>query len=251
MTENRVRFDGMNANRSEWFVWSMVVVLIACLGLISACRRDEKTETASGSETTSGQGQSGASKKDDSWLGGLMPGSSREVTLPAGTLMTVKLSETVGSAANNPGDTIQARTTSDITVGGEVVVPAGSEVTGKVIEAVPLKKIGGRPKLTLQFISVRPPEGDPALIQASYTVVGKSETKKDAGTIAGSAVGGAIIGRIIGHDKGEEARGTAIGGVAGAAAGTAIAAATKGHEIVLPAGSVLQVRLQNSADISI
>ena len=171
--------------------------------------------------------------------------------LPAGTTMSLELLETLASNTNQTGDRFKARVAEDVMAGGSVAIPAGSEVTGVITEARSLKKIGGRAMLQLEFTSVEVASGRPSDLKASYTELGKSETKKDAATIGGAAVGGAILGRVLGHKKGNEAKGTAIGAAAGAAAGTAIAAATKGHEVVLPAGHVLHVTLDTSTQVTV
>lgn len=173
------------------------------------------------------------------------------VTVPAGTRMRVEVLETLASNKNQSGDRFSARVIDGVVIDGRTVIPAGSEVSGVVTQAVPLKKIGGRAKLGLEFTTVDPPSGSSSPIKASYFAQGKSETKKDVATIGGAAAGGALLGRIIGHKKGEEARGTAIGAAAGAAAGTAVAAGTKGQEVVIPAGHTLEIRLESSTQVTL
>jgi hypothetical protein len=154
------------------------------------------------------------------------------------------------SKGSHPGDA-HGSGREHVLVGGTVRIPAGSSIRGTVTEATPLKKIGGRAKLGLSFTSVEPPSGAMSSIQADYHILGKSETKKDTATIVGSTIGGAIIGRVLGHKKGDEAKGTAVGAAVGAAGGTAAAAITKGHEVVLPAGKVIAVELDSSAQVTV
>jgi hypothetical protein len=165
--------------------------------------------------------------------------------------MHLRIEDSLASNSNHRGDRFQARVLDDVFAENAVVIPAGSVVGGVVSEARALKTIGGRALLHLEFTHVVPPSGEVSQLRASYEALGNSETKKDAATIGGSAVGGAILGRVIGAKKGEEAKGTAIGGAVGAAAGTAVAAATKGHEIVLPAGAVIQISLREPAHVTL
>ncbi len=175
-------------------------------------------------------------------------GAVVDKTVPAGTTVTLELVDEVSSAGSSPGDAVTARVVGDITLDGAPVVPAGSTVTGRVTQARGLKKIGGRALLGLEFTAVDTPTGT-APIQAAWSRLGKSETKKDAAIIGGSTVGGALLGRAI--DGNHDAKGTLLGGIVGGAAGTAIAAGTKGQEVVLPSGSQLIVRLQAPTTIKV
>lgn len=219
-----------------------VLVVILLLAISIGCQQRD---------ATSGSDASAPSASDsDSALSQVVP-KPVVTDVPAGTKVHIELLETLASNRNQAGDRVSGRVARDVVVAGSVAIPAGSEVSGLVTEAVGLKKIGGRARLGLKFTSVEPPSGSQSAIQASYLAVGKSETKKDAATIAGSAAGGAILGRILGHQKDKDARGTAIGGVVGAGVGTAIAAQTKGEEIVLHSGRVLHLTLQSPAQITV
>jgi polygalacturonase len=148
----------------------------------------------------------------------------KDETVPSGTKLEVELLDGVSSADSSTGDAVNARVAQDIVVGGKVVIPAGTTVSGRVTEAHGLKAIGGRARLRLEFETVDLATGE-APIRAAFYRQGKSETKKDAATIGGAIVGGA--------------------------AGTAIAAGTKGEEIVLPAGTRLAVHLQSPVTVKV
>lgn len=171
-----------------------------------------------------------------------------EKTLPSGTALRVEMLDTVSSASSDAGDAIAARVVEDVVVGETVVIPAGSTVSGQVVEARGLRKIGGRALLRVVFESVDLPAGD-APIHASWGREGKSETKKDVATIGGATAGGALLGRVLNKDN--EARGTAVGAIVGGAAGTAIAAGTKGEEVVLASGTQLKLRLDSPVTVKV
>lgn len=172
----------------------------------------------------------------------------KEEQVPPGTKLEVELLDSVSSADSSVGDAVLARVASDVVVGGKVVITAGSTVSGSVTQARGLKAIGGRALLRVEFDSIDLPSGETP-IRAAFFRQGKSETKKDAATIAGATAGGALLGRVL-SDK-HEARGTAMGAVIGGAAGTAIAAGTKGEEIVLPSGTRLALHLQGPVTVKI
>lgn len=164
------------------------------------------------------------------------------LTVPAGTLLEIEFLDTVGSAESASGDDFRARVSRDVVVDGLVAVPAGSQILGTVVEAVPLKKVGGKARLALDFRRLELPSGESVALAASFAEMGKSETKRDAATIGGAAAGGAVLGRILAGDK-DKKKGTVLGAIIGAAAGTAIASRTEGEEVTIPRGTVLELRL--------
>src|SRR6185295_6544576 len=127
------------------------------------------------------------------------------VTVPAGTVLDAEFTQTVASNTGAPGDSFRARVAQDVTQGGAVVIPAGSEILGEVAEAVPTRKVGGQAKLALRFTDLVLPSGVTMAIDASFVQKGRSETGRDAARIGGGAAAGAILGRVLG--KGNRSKG--------------------------------------------
>jgi len=171
------------------------------------------------------------------------------VTVPAGTHLEVELTRTLASNTSSPGDAFRARVNEDVVQDGVVVIPRGSEILGEVTEAVPLKKVGGQARLALRLTDLVLPSGRTVPVQASFVQEGRNETRRDAATIGGATASGAILGRILG--KGDRSCGSIIGALIGAAAGTAIASKTPGEEVVIPEGSVVTLRLDDSVQVRV
>lgn len=169
------------------------------------------------------------------------------VTVPAGSVLDVEFTRSVASNTSAPGDAFRVRVAHDVMEDGEVAIPAGSEILGEVTEAVPLRKVGGQAKLALRFTDLVLPSGTTVPIDASFVQQGRSETGKDAATIGGGAAAGAILGRVLG--KGNRSKGAVIGAIIGAAAGTAIASKTPGEEVVIPEGTVVSLKLDDSVQV--
>ena len=169
------------------------------------------------------------------------------VTIPAGTVMDVEFTERVASNTSAPGDTFRVRIANDIREDGVVAIPRGSEIVGVVTEAVPLRRVGGRARLSLKLTDLVLPSGSTVPIDASFVRTGRNETGRDAATIGGGAAGGAILGRVLG--KGDRSKGSVIGAIIGAAAGAVIAARTPGEEVVFPAGTVVSLKLDDSVEV--
>jgi len=169
-------------------------------------------------------------------------------TLAAGTELQVALDTPVSSATSKVGDSVRAHLTQAIIVDGATAIPEGSSVVGTVTEAVPVKKIGGAASVGVRFDAVELP-GQTVVIDASIQQKAKSETAKDAGTIAGATAAGAILGRVLSkHDK---TKGTIIGGVIGGAAGTGAAVATKGKDVEIAAGTPFVLKLEDATNVTV
>jgi hypothetical protein len=170
-------------------------------------------------------------------------------TLPAGTDIEAELVDGVSSKTSQVNDAVHARVTKPVVLDGYTLIPAGALIQGTVTEAVSLKKIGGTASLGLRFDTVEAGTDGSIAILVELHQKGKSETGKDAGTIAGATAGGALLGRLLSkHDK---TKGTLLGAVVGAAAGTGAAAATKGQEVELPAGTPLALKLSEPVHVQV
>jgi hypothetical protein len=162
----------------------------------------------------------------------------KETTLPAGTVITVRLANAVGSKISNSGDRFHANVATPIEVDGKVVIPSGAEASGKVLQALPQGRFKGGAVLKLALDSVTIHDDAYDLHTNSMNRYLKGKGKRTAAMIGGGAGGGALLGGLLGGGKG-----ALIGAAAGAGAGTAGAAYTGNKEITLPAESTLSFKL--------
>ena len=169
---------------------------------------------------------------------------SEQVTLPAGTVVTVRLARAVGSKLSATGEHFSATVAHPVEVGGKVVVPPGTEALGKVVEAVPQGRFKGAAvlRLVLETVTVKDDSYDVKTSSISRYLKGKG--KRTATLIGGGAGGGALIGGLAGGG-----RGALIGVAVGAGAGTVGAAYTGEKEIVLPAESTLSFKLAHPLSV--
>ena len=163
---------------------------------------------------------------------------SKQVILPAGTVVTVRLGNAVGSKLSTEGDHFSASVATPVEVAGQVVVPAGAEALGRIVEAVPQGRFKGGAvlRLVLESVTINRNAYDVKTSSVSHYLKGKG--RRTATLIGGGAGGGALIGGLAGGGKG-----ALIGAALGAGAGTAGAAYTGEKEIVLPAESTLSFKL--------
>jgi hypothetical protein len=155
-------------------------------------------------------------------------------TVPAGAKISVVTDQSVSSKTAKAGQTVSGSVAQDVTSGGKVVIPKGSEVKLTVSSAQASGRLSTPAKLYLRLrsVTVGGKTYTIATSSAGRTLGGKG--KRDAGFIGGGAAGGAIIGALAGGGKG-----AAIGAGAGAGAGTVGAAATGKKDIEFPAETKL------------
>jgi hypothetical protein len=179
-----------------------------------------------------------APHKSPSWF------AKKEVTIPAGTTITVRLANAVGSKLSNSGDQFNASVATPVEVDGKVVMPSGAEASGKVVQAVPRGRFKGAAvlRLALESVTIKGDSYDVHTSSVSRYLKGKG--KRTAAMIGGGAGGGALIGGLAGGGKG-----ALIGAALGAGAGTAGAAYTGNKEIVLPAESTLSFKLAEPINV--
>ena len=173
------------------------------------------------------------------------PPPIQHITIPAGTPLSVRMSEGVDSAKNQMGDTFRATLESPIMVDDQVVAPQGTEVVGRLAALKSAGRLTGRAEMALELIRLDMNGKSYPLDTTQWTAQGRSEGKRTAATVGGGAAIGAIIGAIAGGG-----RGAAIGSVAGAGAGTGVSAATKGKQVKVDPEAVLQFRLQTPVTVT-
>lgn len=161
--------------------------------------------------------------------------------IPAGTEVDVRLQTALTSDTAQVEDRVEATTLIDLYNGNQLLVPAGSQLTGWVTSVDRASRTDRKGSLTVEFNRLRV-NGRTYDTKAYVTQALESEgIKGEAGRIgAGSAVG-AIIGGILGGVKGAVA-GILIGG-------GGVIAATEGKDVHLPEGTVLRVRFDSSVPL--
>ncbi len=163
----------------------------------------------------------------------------QEETLVAGTTFVGALQNTIDTGKNKVGDALTVRTLQPVRVNEKTVVPAGAAIHGQVTHVDPAGRIAGGAELTLRFTELVLSDGTSyAISSAPFRLKGKGDAKESAAEIGGGAVAGGVLGGVLGGKKG-----IAKGAVAGAVLGTGVAVATKGDQIVLPAGQKIKVTL--------
>ncbi|HEY9870273.1 MAG TPA: hypothetical protein V6D08_13990 [Candidatus Obscuribacterales bacterium] len=148
---------------------------------------------------------------------------------------------------------ITARTSEDLYVDDNKVIPEGTVFYGKVTKIFPPRRVGRPGWLSLTFDSFQTPDGRRFAFRVEADTFRKSTAKTKAkgfGLIAAHAAGGAIVGALIAYQLFGLENTLAVhgyniagGAAAGALAATAYAIMRRGPQAVLEPGDDLNMEI--------
>jgi hypothetical protein len=174
------------------------------------------------------------------------PRIPKMVTIPAGTLLTVRLDEALSSKTNQTGDSFRATLDQPLVVDGFVIAERGSRVEGRVAEVDQGGRVKGVSRMALELVRLNTSDGQRLKLQTeSFAKQGEQSRKKDAAKIGAAAGIGAVIGAIAGGGKG-----AAIGAGVGGAAGTGGVMATRGEPAEIRSETRLSFRLSQPITVT-
>lgn len=159
--------------------------------------------------------------------------TSVPITVNAGTRLMIRMENTLDTGKTKSGERFTSVLEADLVVNGVVVAPKGSQVYGKVVESVKAKRVRGKAKLLVELTDIKIKGQLQPIVSEQLGYEGdKSGTLKKVGA-------GAAVGAIAG-DAGK-----------GAVVGGALAVLTKGKQIQIPAGTLLEFRLSQPLSVKL
>src|SRR5579875_2429269 len=102
------------------------------------------------------------------------------VTVPAGTVISVRMIDSVDSATNQVGDQFHASLENDLVVNNVVVAPKGADVYGKLEQVKSAGDIKGQSQLQLGLTGIRINGTVVPITTGDYSVAGASRGKQSA-----------------------------------------------------------------------
>ena len=166
------------------------------------------------------------------------PVSPQKKSVPAGTILRVRLYNAIDSGRHRSGDAFVASLSAPVTVEDTTVLPKGTIVHGIIRHASSSGRLKGRASITLSLDRMEWNGSDVPINTNSITLTSADHKKRNLAWIGGSSAAGALIGGLLGGGKG-----ALIGAGAGGAAGVGTAAATGKRQVRVPAESLLTFRL--------
>ncbi|KMO85541.1 hypothetical protein AB840_13020 [Megasphaera cerevisiae DSM 20462] len=150
---------------------------------------------------------------------------SQAVTIPAGTIVTMKILEDLNSKTAQEGETVRFAVAEDVLVGDVVAIPRGMEAEGTITNARKSGRFGRDGKIEITYHTVRAADGTPvALIVGEKT---KEEYKRTAGAVGASAAGAIILGPV-----------GLVGGLF-----------VHGNDVQIPTGTVMYAETKDTTDV--
>jgi hypothetical protein len=161
------------------------------------------------------------------------------VTIPAGTTLTIRIDQRIGVKTSRAGDTFTGEIVDPVLAGdSSVLVPKGALVGGLVDESHRRGHFKGRSLLELRLTSL-------TLNGTQYPLTTRdlAESKRGKGRRSAAMIGGGSgLGMLVGGVA-TGGVGLVVGGLVGGGAGTAVAGLTGNRDINIPAESIVRFKL--------
>ena len=170
--------------------------------------------------------------------------SNMGVTVPSGTVLTVRMIDPVDSAVNQTGEMFRATLDEPLVVSGRTIATRGANVTTKLVSVEEAGRISGRSELALILYDITINGRRYEITSEQVTQQGSSRGTQTAQRVGVGAVIGAVIGGIAAGGGG-----AAKGAAAGAGAGTAVQVLTHGENVQIPAESRLEFTLSTPLNL--
>jgi len=166
------------------------------------------------------------------------------VTVPKGTVLSVRLTQAIEVDAAQSGMTFKSRLDDPVMIAGQVVLPRGAAVVLQAAKVEQAGKMKGADKITLKANSIALGGRQYEIATTYVESKGSGEGKKTARKVGGGAGLGAVIGGIAGGGTG-----AAIGALAGGATGAIVASQGTEH-LKLDAETRLQFTLNAAVTVN-
>ncbi len=175
------------------------------------------------------------------------------VMVPAGASMQAVLTSSLSSETANTGDYVNMHLNNDFVYNGKIIAPAGSSITGTVIQVSKAKHGSMNGRLCVRFTQLITPtetiipisaviktdDSTGILVGGTKMDVTKEYAKDLAVGSAAGALSGLVFGALASGDK--LGRGVALGTAVGAGGGLAKSVWDKGKDVEIPANAQIDL----------
>ncbi len=164
-------------------------------------------------------------------------------TVPHGTVLVVRMVDSVDSDVNKPGETFRATLEEPIAVGENILAPKDTPVAVQLVHVKQSGQLKGEEEIALQLRSLTL-HGETYSLASEFAQVASEGKGKESAKVIGTTAGiGALIGVIAGGGKG-----AAVGAAAGAGVGVVVQS-VRGKQVQIPSEALLSFALEESVTL--
>lgn len=187
------------------------------------------------------------------------PAPEDQLQVGSGTKIPLVLMNSVNTRNARVGDQLYLQTIFPITVGNQIVIPRGTDVRGSIIEMGRPGRLRGRGEMLIRFEQMILPNGVTRSLMGSVSALdgrasGRIENEEgrirsyssvgqNTATVATAGATGGAVGAVVGNELGNTGAGIAIGIGAATIAALALVLLTRGPDIQLVRGTVMDMVL--------
>ena len=187
-----------------------------------------------------------------------MPKPTEPLAVPAGTMLHCRTTQTLTTKLNFQGDAFTVSVTEPVMLNGNVAIPVGSTLSGRITRMERPGRIKGVGRMRLNVEQITFPDGRSFLVGATLMsaygadhvkvvgteglVKGPSSRVPDFEEIGAGTAGGTLLGLIFAHPI--------IGATMGLTATTVDRIRRRGKDLTIPAGTQLDYQLTRELAIT-
>ena len=153
-----------------------------------------------------------------------------EVTVPAGTRLIIRTSDTIDSGQHGVGHRFRGQLEGSIVIDGVTVAPRGTFVHGRIAQAQQARRAVGSSELSVEFTDI--------VIDDQFFPIAtgglSAQTGGEAGRTVGRTARAAAVGGLIGGSSGART---------GARVGVGASILTSGASVNIPRGTIVETNL--------
>ncbi len=166
--------------------------------------------------------------------------------VPAGTVLEVRLQESLSTKTNQAGESFEMQLEEDLIVDGKLLAPEASRVIGRLTHVKKSGKVEGLAQLGMDLQKIVVGDEEYSLKSNILSYEAEGTVKEDAKKIGIATGVGALIGAIAGGKKG-----AAVGTAVGAGAGTGAVLATSGEEVEFGIEQLFRFELERDVQMKV
>jgi hypothetical protein len=168
----------------------------------------------------------------------LLEESAGQITVPSGTRLVVRTSDTIDSGQHSAGHRFRGQLEGAIVIDGVTVAPRGTTVHGTIISASQAGRVAGSSELSVEWTDILI---DDQLLPIATTGL-TAQTSGEGGRTVGRTARAAAIGGLAGGSSGART---------GARIGLGVSLVTRGASVNIPRGTMVESTLRTPLTVQL